>query len=192
MMPVFMVEGARPRTRGVPQFRDSAILAVQADCKISKLGRINGRERSNSRRLHHSKPSAVRLKLPGQPMTRERFMKLVAQALDELPARFRERLQNVAILVEDVPPAQRRRGRPRATRPPARPRKLLMGVFVGVPATQKSVFQLPGGPDHVILYQKNIERVCTGDEDVREEIRLTLLHELGHYFGLSEEQLRDL
>jgi predicted Zn-dependent protease with MMP-like domain len=125
---------------------------------------------------------------------RERFKKLVAQALDGLPAEFRQRIRNVAILVEDVPPSQRRPGRPRGNSagPRARPRRLLMGVFVGVPTTQKSVWDLSAGPDHIILYQKNIESVCASDDEIREEVRLTLLHELGHYFGMSEEQLRDL
>ena len=124
-------------------------------------------------------------------MKRERFKKLVAQALDSLPPEFRQRIRNVAILVEDVPPSQRRPGRPRGSGG-GRPRKLLMGVFVGVPTTQKSVWDLPSGPDHIILYQKNIESVCASDDEIREEVRLTLLHELGHYFGMSEEQLRHL
>lgn len=127
-------------------------------------------------------------------MTRERFLRLVRQALDDIPARFRRRIRNVAILVEDVPPAQRSRSRrPRPPQRPGTPRqRLLMGLFVGTPATQKSVLQQPAGPDHVILYQKNIEAVCSSDDEVREEIRLTLLHELGHYFGLSEDELRHL
>jgi predicted Zn-dependent protease with MMP-like domain len=46
------------------------------------------------------------------------------------------------------------------------------------------------GPDHIVLYQKNIEAVCSSEEEMREQIRQTLLHEIGHYFGMSEEQLR--
>ncbi len=127
-------------------------------------------------------------------MTRERFLRLVRQALDEIPERFRRRIRNVAILVEDVPASQRSRSKkPRRAPRPGSPRpKLLMGLFVGTPATQKSVFDQPAGPDHVVLYQKNIEAVCRSDDEVREEIRLTLLHELGHYFGLNEDELRHL
>lgn len=125
-------------------------------------------------------------------MTRERFVRLVEEALDSLPQRFRERVHNVAVLVEDYPPQQRRprrRPRPRSL-PPAR--ALTLGVFVGVPATRKSVFDLPTGPDHIVLYQKNIEAVCRSDGEIREQVRLTVIHELGHYFGLDEEQLRDV
>ena len=69
---------------------------------------------------------------------------------------------------------------------------MLLGIFHGVPRTTKSVFDLPTGPDHIVLYQKNIEAVCSNEEEVREQIRLTVIHELGHYFGMSEDQLRDV
>lgn len=125
-------------------------------------------------------------------MRRERFTKLVQRALDSLPARFRERIHNVAVLVEDYPPnerSSRARVRPHALRPP-QPR--LMGIFVGTPMTQKSVFALPAGPDHIVLYQKNIEAVCRSEREICEQVRRTVIHELGHYFGLSEEELRDV
>lgn len=123
-------------------------------------------------------------------MTRERFVELVEQALDSLPEQFRKRMHNVAVLVEDLPPAQR--SRRRAPRPRALPRRLVMGVFVGTPATQKSVFDLRSGPDYIVLYQKNIEAFCRDDEDIRHEVRQTVVHEIGHYFGLSEDELHDV
>jgi predicted Zn-dependent protease with MMP-like domain len=61
-----------------------------------------------------------------------------------------------------------------------------------VPTIKKSIFDLPMGPDHVVLYQKNIEAVCSSEADVREQIRLTVIHELGHYFGMDEYQLKDV
>lgn len=73
---------------------------------------------------------------------------------------------------------------------PHKPRSLLMGVFQGVPATQKSVFDLSFGPNRIILYQKNIEAVCRNDAEIRHEVRQTVLHELGHYFGMDEAQLK--
>ena len=124
-------------------------------------------------------------------MTRERFVEVVAEVLDHLPALFRERIHNLAVLVEDYPPEQQ--PRPRAPRPHAgRPRQILLGIFAGVPRTEKSVFQMAAGPDHIVLYQKNIEAVSRGEAELREQIRRTLLHELGHYFGMTEEELRHL
>jgi len=112
-------------------------------------------------------------------MTREEFNRVVAEALDSLPEAFRSRIENVAILVEDVPAGQA-----------PHPKQVLLGVFHGVPMTKRSVFDLPTGPSHIVLYQKNIEAVCANEEEVRKQITLTVIHELGHYFGMSEEQLR--
>ena len=118
-------------------------------------------------------------------MHRSDFSRVVEEVLDSLPEKFRRRIRNVAVLVEDQPPNQ---PPPRA----GKPRKLLLGVFHGVPTTKKSVFSLPTGPDHIVLYQHNIEAVCSSEAEIREQIRRTVIHELGHYFGMDEEQLRDV
>ena len=124
-------------------------------------------------------------------MLREHFVELVREALDRLPDEFRTRLHNVAVLVEDVPEEQR--ARERSPRPRSLPqRQLLLGVFRGVPATQQSVFNLPAGPATIVHYQRNIEAVCRGDEEIRRQVLLTVMHEIGHYFGMSEDQLRDV
>jgi predicted Zn-dependent protease with MMP-like domain len=118
-------------------------------------------------------------------MKREEFVKVVEETLDSLPEEFRRRIRNVAVLVEDSPQNQ-------PSVKPGQRGRLLLGVFHGVPATKKSIFDLPGGPDHIVLYQKNVEAVCSSEAEVREQIRLTVIHELGHYFGLDEEQLKDV
>jgi predicted Zn-dependent protease with MMP-like domain len=110
-------------------------------------------------------------------MERRRFEALVAQALHGLPRAFREKLTNVAIIVEDLPPEK------------AKSKGLLLGLFHGIPRTEKSVFS-SSPPDRIFLYQRNIEAVCASEAEVRQQIRATLLHEVGHYFGLSEEELR--
>ena len=117
-------------------------------------------------------------------MNREDFAKVVEQALDSLPQEFRTRIANVAVLVEDLPPNQ--------PSPQLGRQQLLLGLFHGVPATRKSTFDLPTGPDYIVLYQKNIEAVCSSDAEVCEQISLTVIHELGHYFGMSEDQLKDV
>lgn len=118
-------------------------------------------------------------------MERERFTKIVEEVLDSLPIEFRSRIRNVAVLVEDLPPKHLS---PKSDKN----RTLLLGLFHGVPTTKKSVFDLPSGPDYVVLYQKNIEAVCSTEADIREQIRRTVIHEIGHYFGMDEEQLRDV
>lgn len=130
-------------------------------------------------------------------MKRKKFVNLVEEALDSLPARFRKRIHNVAVLVEDLPPEQRRRrgSRKAGNAEPGEAsdaEDLVLGVFDGIPATERSVFDLPAGPGRIVLYQKNIEAVCSTEAEIRREVRLTVMHELGHYFGMTEAQLEDV
>ena len=127
-------------------------------------------------------------------MEREKFVKLVEEALDALPLRFRKRMQNVSVLVENMPSEQRsQRGSQNSGITDAGDLdNLVLGVFEGVPATQKSVFEVPTGPDRIVLYQKNIEAVCSNEDEIRREIRLTVIHELGHYLGMTEPQLEGI
>jgi predicted Zn-dependent protease with MMP-like domain len=120
---------------------------------------------------------------------REAFLELVREALDALPPQFSERLENIAVVVEDFPPREREGD------------DLLLGVFEGTPRTEESFFDAAPGPARVVLFQKNIEAVAreTAREEgrpvdaiIREEVRLTVLHELGHYFGLDEDALEDV
>jgi len=117
-------------------------------------------------------------------MARQGFEAVVREVLDSLPREFRDAIDNVAVLVEDLPPKQKQsRGRPR---------RLLLGLFHGIPATRKSVFSLPTGPNYVVLYKKNIEAVSSSEAELRDQIRRTVIHEFGHYFGMSEDQLKDV
>ncbi len=118
-------------------------------------------------------------------MKREEFVNVAEEALGSLPEEFRSRIKNVAILVEDFPPNQ-------LPPQPGQQMRLLLGIFHGVPATNKSVFDVSKGPAYIVLYRKNIEAVCSSESEVRQQIRQTLMHELGHYFGMTEEQLKDV
>jgi predicted Zn-dependent protease with MMP-like domain len=130
-------------------------------------------------------PTGVnRSKYVGQVTTAVRLLSHNA-VKSSLPQEFRSRIQNVAILVEDFPPSQ---SPPQA----GHRRRLLLGIFRGVSATKKSIFNVSMGPAHIVLCQENIEAVCSDEAEVRHQIRQTLMHELGHYFGMTEEQLRDV
>lgn len=122
-------------------------------------------------------------------MRREPFLELVREAMDSLPRKFRKHIQNVTVVVEDHPPEGRD------------PNDLLMGIFEGTPRTERSFFGADTGPNRIVLYQKNIEARAEDvaseegrsvEEIIREEVRLTVLHEFGHYFGLDEEALEDV
>lgn len=101
-------------------------------------------------------------------MTRDRFNKLVADVLDSLPSEFRSRIRNLAVLVEDRPK------RPRWLNPPGPRRnvcshRLILGTFEGVSSTETSIFDLSTGPDRIVLYQKNIEAICSSEAEIRHE-----------------------
>jgi predicted Zn-dependent protease with MMP-like domain len=127
------------------------------------------------------KNSGIRLE-PGE------FGELVDRAVEELPEMFRRRLDNISIAVEDYPSDE-----VLGSMRPRPPRHGLLGVYIGVPYTVRPGFPVSGMmPDHIELYQRNIESVCRTREEVVEQVRQTLIHEVGHYFGLDERTLRRL
>lgn len=111
-----------------------------------------------------------------------RFSEIVDEVLEDLPQFFKARLDNLAVIVQDYPEPELQRQFPGT----------LLGLFRGVPKTRQSVFASGALPQQVYLYQKNIEAVSYGASDLRRQIEKTLKHEIGHYFGLSEEDLRAL
>lgn len=118
-------------------------------------------------------------------VSKTEFEELVERAVDTLPREYKDYLTNVTILVEDYPDKEDRAH-------PSPGKGLLLGLFSGIPYPSKgSFFEIPHPfPDRIILFQKNIESICDTESDLLEQIRATLIHEVGHYFGLSEEDLR--
>lgn len=114
-------------------------------------------------------------------MTRAQFETIVAEAITDLPRRFRDGLQNIAIVIDDRP-----RGRHRARA------SLLLGLYEGTPLPERRVDDPAPMPDKITLFQNALESVCRTETELQGEIRKTLLHEIGHYFGLSEAQLEAL
>lgn len=112
-------------------------------------------------------------------MDRGRFEELVSEALDSLPPWVLQRIENVEVIVEDRPP----RGEPG-----------LLGRYHGIPLTERREWSYAGVlPDTITLYKRTIERVAGSDEDrVREVVVHTVEHEVAHYFGISDDRLREL
>ena len=114
------------------------------------------------------------------------FEALVEAALREIPAEFRERLPNLRVTVEPLPSAEDLL----AESPPLSP--TLLGMFQGTPLGERSV---TNAADHatarVVLFQRNLERAATNREELAEQVRVTVLHELGHLVGLDEEELAE-
>jgi len=112
------------------------------------------------------------------------FRAYAAEALDELPEEFRRRMDNVVVVVEDYPSAE-------DAGSVDIPRDELLGLFHGTSLLEREWFAEGQGhlPDRIVLYKRNIEAICATKEELVEEIRLTVLHEAGHYFGLSDEDI---
>ena len=119
-------------------------------------------------------------------MTRARFEEIAQRAFDRLPEKFRGSVENVQIVVEDYPSADAQR-RTRAGK------HGLLGLYQGVPLPLRgtSYGMYPVAPDSISLYQANIEAVCHSEEEVMDRIVEVLYHELGHYFGMNEKEVRE-
>lgn len=119
-------------------------------------------------------------------MEREKFEQLVFKAVDELPEEFRERLDNVDIVVEDLPDAHQLR-RLRMKNP-----LQLLGLYEGVPAIKRGSGYSMVLPDKITIFKKPIEAKCRGDSRVEKEIGRVLRHEIAHHFGFDEKTLRKI
>jgi predicted Zn-dependent protease with MMP-like domain len=113
------------------------------------------------------------------------FEEYVKRALEMLPDEFRGRMDNVAISVEAYPAREDLRSVGVTNK------RHLLGIFRGIPFNTVSQFYSgPVMPSEIVLFQRNIEAIADTEEDLIEEIRITLLHEIGHYFGMSDEDLK--
>jgi len=115
-------------------------------------------------------------------LERGEFERLVQEAVESLPEFFKRRLENVAIVVQDYP------GPEAQDRFPG----LILGLYHGVPRPQRSVWAQPPLPDVIYIYQRNIERICRTPEEIKHQVRETVIHEIGHYFGLTDEEMARL
>jgi predicted Zn-dependent protease with MMP-like domain len=112
------------------------------------------------------------------------FEEYVQRALEMLPDEFRKRMDNIAISVEPYPTREDLRSVGLSNK------RHLLGIFRGIPFNRVSPFYSgPVMPSEIVLFQKNLEAIAKTQEDLIKEIRITLLHEVGHYFGMSEEDL---
>jgi predicted Zn-dependent protease with MMP-like domain len=110
-------------------------------------------------------------------MDRERFEELVGDALDAVPAELLDLLENVVILVEDDPP-------------PEDPH--LLGIYEGHALTERGWDYTGVLPDRIIIYRNPILAMCGDDEDVVDEVSVTVVHEIAHHFGIDDGRLHEL
>ena len=119
-------------------------------------------------------------------MTRSEFETLVEAALKKLPRPFREKLANIAVVVEDW--ADEETLEDMGIEPP----DTLYGLYRGVDLTQRDSFYGNVLPDTIHIYQGPIEEDCDDEEEMAELVRDVVAHEVGHYFGLDDETMEDI
>jgi len=119
-------------------------------------------------------------------MEREKFEILVQEAISHIPKKFTRYLQNLAVIIDDKPT------RETLARSGASPYSSILGLYHGVPFKHRGPYYGNLPPDVIIIYQQPIEKICRTDEEVKTKVKEVVLHEVGHYFGLSERELRNI
>ena len=119
-------------------------------------------------------------------MTRSEFEELVISALRGLPRSIKKKMKNVDVVVEE------RASKELLDEMELRSAFELLGLYQGIPLDQRGFYYGNVLPDKITLFQVSIESLCTTREEMEEKIREVVVHEVGHYFGLSDERLREL
>ena len=114
-------------------------------------------------------------------MKRSTFRKIVTDALQELPQCFKDKIENVAVIIEDTP-----------TPEDIDQRENLLGLYQGIPLADRTHFYSLVLPDKITIFQKDIERACRNEAQIKELVRDTIRHELAHHFGISDERLTEI
>jgi predicted Zn-dependent protease with MMP-like domain len=115
------------------------------------------------------------------------FRKEVVRVVDRLPRRFREQLRNVEFVVEERPSPALLRAEGLDPR-----RDTLYGIYQGIPLPERSALDLPLLPDKITIFAEPLLEDFPDPDELREEIRLTVLHEIAHYFGMEEDEIDEL
>jgi predicted Zn-dependent protease with MMP-like domain len=119
-------------------------------------------------------------------VSKARFAELLEQALAELPPTFAEALEEVSIEIRDRPTRQQLK------KLGLHDRDLLLGLYEGRPRTQRSVEDNWRLPDVIYIFQEDVELVSRNEADLVKQVRTTVLHEIGHHFGMDEDDLDEL
>jgi predicted Zn-dependent protease with MMP-like domain len=109
--------------------------------------------------------------------SRKRFEQLVAEAIDSLPAWVLERLENVDVVIEEEPPDDD---------------PDLLGLYEGIPLTERGMDYAGVLPDRIVLFRRTIEAEAEDEEDLKRIVADTVVHEIAHFFGISDDRLREL
>ena len=120
-----------------------------------------------------------------QPLARDKFEDLVREALEGLPEEFLARLDNVDVVVEDMPTAEQ------LGENGIGPDGTLFGLYEGIPLTERHNYSLVV-PDKITIFQRPLEQECETHDELMAEVQATVVHEVAHFFGIDDEALNDM
>ncbi|MCX7877550.1 MAG: metallopeptidase family protein [Ignavibacteria bacterium] len=118
-------------------------------------------------------------------VSRDVFHKLVEDALELIPDLFKSKIANLVFIVEDYPSDSD------LERLNLKERYSLLGLYSGVPYTHRNSWYYGVTPDRIILFQRNIEALCNNESELRMKILEVIVHEIAHYFGMNEKEIRE-
>jgi predicted Zn-dependent protease with MMP-like domain len=117
-------------------------------------------------------------------VSEEEFSELMENALHMIPEPFKNKIENLVFLAEPYPSDAD------LGRVGLKDKYMLLGIYSGVPYTYRNTYYMNTTPDRIILFQKNIERLCSNMDELKEKVREVLVHEIAHYFGMNEDEVR--
>ena len=113
-------------------------------------------------------------------MTNTEFEEITAQSVKELPEFFKNKMENVVVIVSDTPSKNMERKMGSG----------LLGLYEGVPLSERGYSYSGFMPDKITLFKKNIESICSNEEEVKKKILHVVMHEIAHHFGITDEELK--
>ena len=110
-------------------------------------------------------------------MDKDKFQSIIIEAFESLPMQFKEKLENVDIVIEENLPQKMCRG-------------VLLGLYRGIPLKKRSVWYNATLPDKITIFKHSILKTSSTPEEIKAQVRQTVIHEIGHHFGLSDAELK--
>ena len=119
-------------------------------------------------------------------VTEEEFEELVTEAISSLPEKFKEKMENIVVVIESLP------SRELLMEMKIKSPYGLLGLYRGIPYTRRGIWYRNVMPDKIIIFKKPIEVRCRNKDEIKESVKRVVVHEIGHYFGLGEADLRKI
>lgn len=117
-------------------------------------------------------------------VSEEEFQQMMDAAIETIPEDFKDKINNLAFIAEQYPTDSD------LGRVGLKDKYSLLGLYSGIPYTYRNTWYMGVTPDRIILFQKNIEGLCNSIDELKEKIREVVVHEVAHYFGMNEDEIR--